>query len=468
MNGEKQRATSMPFTWTIPQLQAVTSHAAEYLQWWQLGHHVQDETVWARVQNCALLLLAAGHGRVCIPTCEHTLRYARIEPPTSIPLGTCEWRPSDLSVVVVRALSFFGPGGLRALCVDDADIFRLVSTMQPLSHARASTSGMMAQILDSVRVVEIGVRPQKEDSEPHAAAVIERCAPTLTELKGPLPARLLCESDREGHPPVLSRCTRLEVLTCVDAYLPAVWLGLSQLHTLRGVNIYRVSLAAVAAALPRLHTLTMYGNLSGENAPSVAGFFTDLLPRLRVFHFNGKFPPSEAANFVAPPAPLPLLEELVWQDRTRQPTLYRGFLGARPLLLHAPYELIAEGLPGRPGALVEPTLNLLVRACELWVSGGATPVGLSDVAQMLRAAPRLRLFSGQLHGSLASLTAPAAPLDPAFVGLVHSRLRNFTVRSFPRDNSSHDEGCASRLRQACFPRLREMAVSGNIFLATPG
>jgi hypothetical protein len=366
--------------------------------------------------------------------------------------------------VLVRALSCFGSGDLRALCVEDADVFRLVlSTPQPpFSGVGAPAAQSPISQADSLRAVELVVsHPLEEESERHAAAVIERCAATLTELKGPLPARLLCESDREGHTAVLARCTKLEVLTFADAYPPAAWLGLSQLHTLQGVNLNHVSVAAIAAALPRLHTLTSYAH---ENAPSATGFFTDLLPRLRVFHFNGDWPPTEPAEFVAPLLPLPLLEELIWEDRSRQPAVQSGFLGAQPLLLHAPYELIAASLPTHGG---EPTLSLLARACELNVSHGATPVGLSDVAQMLRAAPRLRTFRGQLHGSLSSLTAPAAPLDPAFVGLVHPRLRDFSVVGIPFESFSHDEDCASRLRQTCFPRLQEMALNGRRYFVTP-
>jgi hypothetical protein len=43
-------------------------------------------------------------------------------------------------------------------------------------------------------------------------------------------------------------CTRLECLTGAYPYTPLVWLGLSQLHTLHGVDLRTVS--AIAAALP--------------------------------------------------------------------------------------------------------------------------------------------------------------------------------------------------------------------------
>jgi hypothetical protein len=45
----------------------------------------------------------------------------------------------------------------------------------------------------------------------------------------------------------LARCTRLQSLSSADYY--------AQLHTLRDVDFAAVSAAAIAAALPRLHTL---------------------------------------------------------------------------------------------------------------------------------------------------------------------------------------------------------------------
>jgi hypothetical protein len=141
---------------------------------------------------------------------------------------------------------------------------------------------------------------------------------------------------------VLARCTQLEVLNHVLEYTPAVWLGLSQLHTLHDVDLTKVSIAAIAAALPRLHSVIAhrYIDRGANDSAAVAGFFTDLLPRLRVFRFCGNW--SMAIDeAVAPAAPLPLLEELEWCDDDDQPTLLHGFLGARPMMLSAPYELVA-------------------------------------------------------------------------------------------------------------------------------
>jgi hypothetical protein len=121
----------------------------------------------------------------------------------------------------------------------------------------AKTS-QLAQALESLCIVE--VTSGSAATNYHVAAVIQRFAATITELQGPLSLRLLDESDGSGRLPVLSTCTRLELLTDVSNYKPSVWLGLSQLHTLRGVDLRQVSIAAIAAALPRLHTLAATRN----------------------------------------------------------------------------------------------------------------------------------------------------------------------------------------------------------------
>jgi hypothetical protein len=100
------------------QLQAVTSHTAAYLERWR----------GAQMQDFALTLISAGRGPARLPTCEHTLRHARIK----ANVGDTFQRVEGASAVVVRALSFFGPGELRALRVEDHDVFRLIMTiLQP-------------------------------------------------------------------------------------------------------------------------------------------------------------------------------------------------------------------------------------------------------------------------------------------------------------------------------------------------
>jgi hypothetical protein len=83
------------------------------------------------------------------------------------------------------------------------------------------------------------------------------------------------------------------------------------------------------------------------------------------------------------------------------------------------------------------------------------------MARVLLAAPQLRTFGvGPTHsasedervcGDVKWLTASHAPLAPAFMGLVHPRLRRFGVAVEPPPGSpSRDKGCASRLRRMCF------------------
>jgi hypothetical protein len=413
------------------------------------------------------MLVAAGRGPARIHTCEQTLVHAHTEVyHAASGLRRC------FDAVVARALSFFGPDELRALRVDDARLFRLVlSTIEARSHDNAATS-QLAQALNSLRAVEVVSCPLI-DNDRYAVALIKRCAATIRELKGDLPARLLCESEgSESDPPVLARCTRLEVLTWAFCYTPAVWLGLSQLHTLHDVDLSKVPTGAIAAALPRLHTLTTYGECFGSGR--VAGFFTDLLPRLRVFHFQGEWPleadePIEAegaAVFSAPP--LPLLKELKWRAEPQPALVFRQFLGARPAVLRALCGGIIECLSARfCGASDCPANGLLTRVCELEVFGG----NVADVARILRAAPRLRTFSmhAKLRGDMSWLTASAAPLHPAFVGLVHPKMRYFSLTNVyltaPCDDvDEYDIGCASRLR-TCFPRLHTMHVNYKTFFA---
>jgi hypothetical protein len=249
-----------------------------------------------------------------------------------------------------------------------------------------------------------------------------------------------------------------------------VWLGLSQLHTLHDVDLDQVSVAAIAAALPRLHTLTAHRYCDhAANDSVVAGFFTDLLPRLRVFRFCGKWSTAIEEPVAAPaplPLPLPLLEELGWDEDDCQPTLLCGFLEARPMVLHVPYELVAECLPGRNGARTgESARGLLTRARELYLMSTVAPIEIADVAQLLRSAPQLRNFRTELHihGDTSWLTASDAPLAPAFVDLIHPRLRCFDASAMSLGHPSSDEGCASRLQRACFPRLEKLAVAGTTY-----
>jgi hypothetical protein len=103
------------------------------------------------------------------------------------------------------------------------------------------------------------------------------------------------------------------------------------------------------------------------------------------------------------------------------------------------------------------------------------PFDVSNVAAVVRAAPRLRSF--RMNGHVCGddtlwLKAPTAPLRRAFVGLVHRRLRYFGVVIGDVDSPAHspsrdDEHCASRLQRICFPRLRELVLIASTFFTTP-
>jgi hypothetical protein len=440
----------------------------------------------AQTELCALVLVAAGRGPARVPTCEQTLQHAStraqqariwthlngryLGPFFDYPCardGVLDYGPKragDFYPVLVHALSLFGPGELRELRVPHADVFRVIVAMMQVLPSGGALLPQMAQALTSLRVIEIAEWTSPTECWPHVAAVVNVLAPTITELKGGLPGRLMCTSYDSGNPPILARCTRLEILTPVCDCAPDVWLGLSQLHTLDHVNLDEVSIAAIAAALPKLHTLKAYYDSTANDSASVSGFFTDLLPRLRVLHFWGKWPADAPAS--ATEAPLPELEELVWKTRSGQAAL-RGFLGARPMVLHAPYEsLMAECLADR-----NPRRELLARVCELRVLfGRAAPTDPAEIARVLRAAPRLRtLHDGPLlPADAAWLTSSALPLHPAFVDLVHPRLRHLSVHISGSAAPSRDDGCAARLRQTCFPWLRELTVDGETIFVTPG
>jgi hypothetical protein len=264
----------------------------------------------------------------------------------------------------------------------------------------------------------------------------------------------------------LASCTRLESLTGAS-YHDAVWLGLSQLHTLRGVDVGEVSFAAIAAALPKLHTLQAFGYT--DDPAQGADFFTHLLPRLRVFHFTGSWPDAQEQP-VSTVAPLPLLEELVWDLSTQYESIApREFLGAQPTVLHAPYALISQSwLGGGDAATV-----FLRRVCDLRITAPleVDPLDPADVARVLRSAPQLKKFdTDRCVRGAASWLAPTAPTHPAFEGLVHPRLREFSITLDEAEDGTSPVATppdAEWLRRRHFPRLRELLVGDETYFVTP-
>jgi hypothetical protein len=375
---------------------------------------------------------------------------------------------TDFSPVLVRALSLFGPGELRELRVLDVDVFQLVMSLVPT--ASASEEGgpalQIQQSMDALCAIQVGgyikslywTRPDIGS----LAALLQRHSSTVTEVNADLPAEMLNEVSS-----ALGCCTRLESLTYASRYAPANWLGLSQLHTLHGVDLGQVSFAAIAAALPKLHVLKASGPC---NRAARTVFFTDLLPRLWVFHFEGTWHKQPTSTV----RPLPLLQELVWRlppDAYGDIIAPREFLGAQPTVLHAPHALISQCWLGAADA----SENFLERVCDLRIveDEDADPLDPSNVARVLCAAPRLKKFVTD-HGVRrdASWLAPTAPTHSAFQGLVHPRLRKFGVaRAEPGDwtSKANQPGTewVAHLRRRHFPRLCELVVDNEAYFVTP-
>jgi hypothetical protein len=440
------------------------------------------------------MLIAAGRGFARVPTCEQALGHVRtkfyhlIEAKDErwfmadrlrYDLGFEEWqddhdvktrrhcgmgfrtaRVDDFVPLLARALSLFGPGELPALRVLDVDVFRLVTSLtREASSSGGGPAPHMGQATDALCAIHVAPCFSTSSDNGSLAALLQRHSSTITELDAKYPTKMLLTAAS-----ALARCTRLESLTDASCYTPAAWLGLSQLHTLRGVDLSKVPTAAIAAALPRLHTLKAHSH--SEEPAQVAGFFTDLLPRLRVFDFQGRWPEAQELP-ASTVAPLPLLQELVWNaSRGVAP---REFLGAQPTVLHVPHKLISQcGL----GAVDEAT-SFLARVSDLRISAPVVVDALdpADVARVLRAGLQLKKFhtAHSVHPA-ASWLAPTAPPHPAFEGLVHPRLREFGIRTSHAEitqGTSPGAEWAAHLRRRHFPRLRELSIGDKACFITP-
>jgi hypothetical protein len=288
-----------------------------------------------------------------------------------------------------------------------------------------------------------------------AFVLIERHSDTVTEID------CLLDTADGGHANrVLRSCKRLEILTCAS-YEPNVWLGLSQLHTLRGVNLEVVTFAAIAAALPRLDTLDVFGYVSASPA-SVVGFFEDLLPRLRSFHFTGCWPRGEELTFQTTATAstsslqeLPALRELVLNlYSTVDFRIARKFMGARPVLLRLPYASLANAdcLP-----VANSTSNAETSAAAAFLSRvrnlellGPIDDGPSGLARVLRSAPQLRTFTAiRMEGDFLLASSPPEGFAEGFI---HPWLRSMDIEAW---DSVPADGIA-QLRQLYFPRLRRL------------
>jgi hypothetical protein len=303
-------------------------------------------------------------------------------------------------------------------------------------------STSLPQALRSLRVVSW---PQHPTSVTSVFKLIARHADTITELNG------MFHRESELSDRALAQCTRLESLSHARCFTPSAWLGLSQLHTVDGVSLNTVSVQAIAASLPRLHTLdAFFRGSSDSSSASVAGFFAVLLPRLRTFRFFGEWPQDE----ISQPAPLPQLRELHWIGRCSSGVAF-GFMGAQPAVLRATPAMVR--LLMNDVGTDETAPRPLARLQELTLAHGAAPDGPA-VARLLRAAPHLRTFVVDWVRNEGGASAIMSA-DAAFEGLVHSRLRQLQL------TRSHDfplpaAGCATQLQTRHFPRLRQMTVDG--------
>jgi hypothetical protein len=356
--------------------------------------------------------------------------------------------------LVLRTLSLFGPGELRAVRVISPKCFDVIAS--ELDRTDSLGAVRLAQALSSVRAVAWSGYGKSLEC---AFSFIERHGAALTDLD--------CNSwahhdaaDRAlvgtAADRALACCTRLESLTNAQYYDAKVWLGLTHLHTLRGVDLGVVSATSIAAALPRLHTLAAFIDASDEpHVPhtAVAGFFEDLVPRLRVLHYHGPWPLEDdqaPAAFV--PRPLPLLQELIFWCFSDSPVA-RGFAGAQPVMLQMPHAAVADMLLATSSFAGEATNEPLARVRDLCFALGGGDPDSSDVARLLRAAPQLRKFdAGRLEGRLDW------PNDPAFAGLVHPLLRSITV-DLAVNAAPASVDCGVQLRRLHFPRLQQLIVN---------
>jgi hypothetical protein len=392
----------------------------------------------------ARLLLVVGAGVARVPTCDCAIQHV-----------PGELAPSHRAVLV-RALSLFGPGELRVLRGADSTVLKLALMMlqrddaaveQSLptggghptaSEARGVRSQSFAQALTSLRVV--GWSPTAGGREERIVSLIKRYASTLEDIVCPMWTFDL--SDAWGQ--ALAACTRLESFYYAHFHAPSTWLGLSHLHTLRGVDLHHVSAAAISAALPRLHTLEVVGDL-GQPPPAtaVAGFFEFLLPRLRAFYFCGSWPKDDPAS-IEPPRPLPLLRELYWHCDD----FVSGFTDAHPVAVCAPFPTVVARwlVPTEISDCGQAARGPLARVRHLkFFVSLPTP---TEMASVLRAAPELRTLVGGLliRGGLGWAD------DPAFEGLINPWLRSIRVeRVLKGPDDEYD-----LLRQRHFPRLQEL------------
>jgi hypothetical protein len=426
---------------------AVTNYTLEYFQHW---HEVAVFELAA-----ARMMLAAGGGTAQAHTCEQTFRHIRF--------GTSKGEDDGVtSALLLRALALLRVGELHTVRVTDPSVakFILSALVQREENITGDVKGKAQRVFAPLRVVEWGERA----SDPGAVfPLIERYAATITELNCPV------ESQCDAANNLLTRCIQLESLTDACYYAPSAWLQLSQLHTLREVNLSVVSMAAIASALPRLHTLHVFSYSTALPAAAVAGFFEDLLPRLEDFASTQWWPQdpiSQATASLHAPPPLPRLRTLTLFGNQAP---WAGFMGARPLKLSTDATIIGRWLSHNAvddGTTAAVCPLARVRTLEI-CAGSAIEFTPTTVARILRAAPNvetLTVAAWEVDVD-ASWLAPSA--HPAFGGLVHSKLRR--IRCYGKGFLDLLlESDLTRLRpRPHFLRLREVECYATTFFVTP-
>jgi hypothetical protein len=360
-----------------------------------------------------------------------------------------------MGALLLWALSLFHPGELVALRVKAPEMLDLILPSVDASSLRATAP----QALGPLCALGWSQSANNGSNSP-IFGFIERYAATLTELDCPI--LFMCSAANRA----LARCTRLESLASASRYTPAAWLGLSQLHTLRGVDFFDVPAATIADALPRLHTLVAsihpsYGNYARPAA--VCGFFEKLLPRLRSFRFYGIWPKAPLAaidNFESRNGErrLPRLEELAWDCSSADVEVGREFLGAQPMLLLAPHAIIVDWIVTAAAGGGFGGGFPLAQVRDLTLTTGLPEA--ADVAQVLRAALQLRRLSASIKLCGGYLWAS----DAAFEGVTHPHLRSLCI-TVARNAAPPCDDCAALLRQLHFPQLRSLTVNGYDYMS---
>jgi hypothetical protein len=385
-----------------------------------------------RTRWAALQLMAADRGPLRAPTCNHTLRAASAETATG-------------QALLRRALSLLSPGELQELRLPgEGATWSFIQSAVEQEKATASVFALL-------RVIQGGhVRPP--------VAVMQQCAATLTELD-------CFAAFRDDFASVLQRCTRLESLSlCLcDMCPPAAWLGLSQLHTLRGVSLRDVPAATIAAALPRLHTLHV--DHRGYRVDfTVDSFYDELLPRLRSFGLDGAWPKA-GDGMEIDDALFLLLEDLKWNSTASIP---RQFMGARPFKLNASDADLIRFLQTAGGAGADSPIvtSPLARVGALTIRFGLTfarwlPQKPTATVRLLRAAPHLRRLTldARFDELMRDFLTDAFTPVPAFTGVIHPTLRHLAItNNHPPVEVQVPGDCGALLRQRHFPALRRLTV----------